>query len=514
MPNGTIVGAGAGNGTAGAPSIIIGSGDQTFYFYGTSLRDVFVEDGVMYGYSASGNSLIFGKFELAPGETLSTNPKDAAQLVFTEIQADSNGDGVGDDRIINGSGSGRQGSDVYNEANNTALILDRAGNSGGAVPNIKVLDLDDNSFTLVKNLDGTDFAFSSTTTGGGYEVTAFDVATDPADGQKYLFYTTTVEVQGYGAIWRAKLGEDANGNVVISDFLRLEQNSADAGIGEAHNIDVVEDPDAAGGYSIIINGAYSTADRINIFTQTGANSLGKVSTGDYTVIGTPYPGISNPNGTFGTWNGELPSFVCFAAGTKIMTPDGEIAIEKIIENNLISTLDNGAQPVRWIGKRKLTWLDLAYNSHLLPVRIKAGALGNNAPTSDLLVSPQHRVLVRSKVAQRMFGVDEVLVAAKHLLEMDGVEIATDITKIEYYHILFDRHEVIFSNGTETESLYTGSQTLKSLAPEALDEVFTLFPELRNQEVTATPPTARPFVSGRLGKKLVARHSKNNLELHS
>lgn len=55
----------------------------------------------------------------------------------------------------------------------------------------------------------------------------------------------------------------------------------------------------------------------------------------------------------------------------------------------------------------------------------------------------------------MFGTDEVLVAAKQLLQLDGIDIATDVERVDYYHILFDRHEVMILNGAETESLYTG-----------------------------------------------------------
>lgn len=70
---------------------------------------------------------------------------------------------------------------------------------------------------------------------------------------------------------------------------------------------------------------------------------------------------------------------------------------------------------------------------------------------DLLVSPQHRILVRSKVAQRMFGKQEVLAAAKHLLTLDGIEIADDVQETTYYHILFDRNEIVYADGAEAET---------------------------------------------------------------
>ncbi|MDT9702188.1 Hint domain-containing protein, partial [Streptomyces sp. P17] len=89
---------------------------------------------------------------------------------------------------------------------------------------------------------------------------------------------------------------------------------------------------------------------------------------------------------------------------------------------------------------------LAANPHLRPVRIRAGALGAGVPARDLVVSPQHRVLLRSGIARRMFGASEVLVAAKQLLALDGVELASDLDSVTYVHFLFDRHQIVQSEG--------------------------------------------------------------------
>ena len=137
-----------------------------------------------------------------------------------------------------------------------------------------------------------------------------------------------------------------------------------------------------------------------------------------------------------------------------------------------------------------------------------GALGHNSPAEDLLVSPQHRILVRSRIAQRIFGTDEVLVAAKQLLQITGIDIETEATKVEYFHFLFDQHEIVFSNGAETESLYTGPEALKSLGPAACEELFTLFPELRDRDPAERPLGARMLASGRMARKLAVRHAQN------
>ena len=75
----------------------------------------------------------------------------------------------------------------------------------------------------------------------------------------------------------------------------------------------------------------------------------------------------------------------------------------------------------------------------------------NIMPSTYITSPQHRVLVRSRIAQKIFGTDEVLVAAKQLCQLDGIDIALDLGAVTYVHFLFDAHQVVFSNGAETES---------------------------------------------------------------
>ena len=170
------------------------------------------------------------------------------------------------------------------------------------------------------------------------------------------------------------------------------------------------------------------------------------------------------------------------------------------------TRDNGAQPVRWIDSTRRA---LRAGSRLAPVRISAGALGDNLPESDLLVSPQHRMLVRSAIAQRMFGTDEVLVAAKQLLQIDGIDIADDLDEVVYVHFIFDRHEIVYANGAESESLYTGPEALKTLSPQAREEILALFPELADD---ALPEPARVLASGRLGRKLAVRHAQNDKPL--
>ncbi|WP_232616908.1 Hint domain-containing protein [Celeribacter baekdonensis] len=219
--------------------------------------------------------------------------------------------------------------------------------------------------------------------------------------------------------------------------------------------------------------------------------------------------------TVGTWDGveygsgsvsandDQAVVVCFTSGTQFKTLYGEVMIEDIQVGDMILTLDHGYQPVRWIGSRTLSATELGTSPNLRPISIRAGALGYALPEQDLIVSPQHRVLVRSQVAERMFGTKEVLVAAKHLVALDGIEVAANMTEVTYWHFLFDQHQIVFSNGAATESLFTGAEALKAVSPEAREEIFTIFPGLRADPEAGTA-AVRLLVPGRRARKLAER----------
>lgn len=201
---------------------------------------------------------------------------------------------------------------------------------------------------------------------------------------------------------------------------------------------------------------------------------------------------------------------CFTRGTMILTPYAPRPIETLRPGDLVVTRDHGARPLRWIGASNLDAGQLDLQPNLRPILIRAGALGNGMPEHDLAVSPQHRVLVSSKIARRMFDKDEILVAAKHLTSLPGINAINPEDGVSYWHMLFDAHELVLSNGSWTESLYTGPQALKGMSSAAKREIFALFPELQHRDYRAN--AARRVLSGREGRKLVERHIKNGKPL--
>ena len=159
---------------------------------------------------------------------------------------------------------------------------------------------------------------------------------------------------------------------------------------------------------------------------------------------------------------------CFAQGTPILTDKGERPIEALRKGDLIVTKDSGLQPIRWIGFTRVHAYD-----RFAPVVISTGAMGNSI---ELRVSPQHRMLIEGWKVELNLGVSEALVPAKHLTMNEGIYIEAG-GSVEYFHILFDQHEIIYSAGIPSESFYPGAQSIHALDEEQRAEILTLFPEL-------------------------------------
>lgn len=180
--------------------------------------------------------------------------------------------------------------------------------------------------------------------------------------------------------------------------------------------------------------------------------------------------------------------VCLTRGTLIDTPAGPRFIETLQEGDLVNTLDHGAQPIRWIGSRRVP-----ATGALAPVLIRMGALGN---LRDMWVSQNHRMLVRGPQAEVLFGERDVLVAAKYLVNDHSIRIVeggkgtgmVESGMVEYFHMLFDAHQIVFAEACPTESLYPGQEALKSVSDEARCEILTLFPDFEAE--SAKPELSR------------------------
>lgn len=182
---------------------------------------------------------------------------------------------------------------------------------------------------------------------------------------------------------------------------------------------------------------------------------------------------------------EVARVICFTPGTLIETLTGRVPIEKLREGDQVITKDNGLQEIQWIGARRMTGARLFALPKLRPIRIKRGALGPDWPRRELVVSPEHKVLVRGDVARALFNTPEVLVSARQLENGSSVTRDYRLREVTYMHLMLPQHEIIFANGVETESFHPADAAMSALDAEDRKRLLGLNPELE----------ARPYVYG-------------------
>jgi len=170
--------------------------------------------------------------------------------------------------------------------------------------------------------------------------------------------------------------------------------------------------------------------------------------------------------------------ICFTPGTRILTPEGEVDVAEIMAGDRVVTRDHGVQTVRWVGRRTLNRTQLTLAPQLRPVLIRAGALGPGQPERDMRVSRQHRVLVRDWRAEMMFGEEGGVLVPAHALCNDSTILPDrEAETVTYIHLAFDRHEIVYADGIEAESLHPAEATVSGITEEQRAELLALFPDL-------------------------------------
>ena len=232
-------------------------------------------------------------------------------------------------------------------------------------------------------------------------------------------------------------------------------------------------PVVAGSTIVLATGEEITLNADGTITVAPNDELGE-NTLSYTV----QDALGNTDVAFIT----IKTVPCFVAGTRILTARGELPVEQLCVGDRVITRDHGLQPVRWVGGTQVPAVGA-----MAPVRIEANKFGMH---DAIEVSQQHRILVRGTHLDMAFGVSEALVKARHLVDGDSVRICESDDEVSYFHVLFDQHEVIWSNGLCTESFHPGEHVLGEMDQDARDEILSLFPQLDPQTGAGYGPAAR------------------------
>ncbi|MCB1367201.1 MAG: Hint domain-containing protein [Rhodobacteraceae bacterium] len=184
---------------------------------------------------------------------------------------------------------------------------------------------------------------------------------------------------------------------------------------------------------------------------------------------------------------------CFTPGTRILTPQGDRLVEDLKPGDLVITQDHGAQPIRAVARRSLSAAQLEASPQFRAIRIRRGALGGGLPLRDLVVSPQHRMLVGGRDTNLLFGLDAALASARCLVNGGAIGLAPEAPSgLDYIHLVFDRHQIIFAESAPTESFFPGTEAIDGLGGATRAELFALFPELATGDAARFRP-ARPFL---------------------
>ena len=253
------------------------------------------------------------------------------------------------------------------------------------------------------------------------------------------------------------------------------------------------------------------------YISFGDNSSSTTVTGNISFVGIPIESIEIIRNNYAgnmifTTDADPTLFSaqpCYAGDTIVHTPDGKRQIKDINIGDKVKTCFHGFQEVLWVGSRTISSKALKARPNLRPIIIRANSCGEGMPATDLKVSRQHRIYVNSKIAQKLFNHDEVLIPAIKLVGIPGIEIDNSLEDVTYVHIICDEHQIIFANGLPAETLYLGKNAAKTLTKDAYNEIFEIFPELVQKRVK---PAA--FIPKKLCRtsKLRDRHMQDSSNL--
>lgn len=491
-------------GGSGNDTIRLGADANADLAYGGDGNDVIFTEHTSTSvadtvYGDAGNDAVTGGagIELIYGGTGNDtlNGDAGNDTLHGDEDADSLNGGDGNDSLFGGTGAdaliGGAGNDtLFGGADNDTL-------TGGIGNDVMEGGTGSDRFILLAN-DGTDVITGGEDTG--------DIDVVDANG---VAGNLTVSVSGLevGSISGAGL------TTTFSQIERLELGSGNDTVTVANGTQAIQLDGNGGIDRLVISGGAVQRNSVTLAntvsgTFTPGNGLPAVAfgpgqpmqisdilasykTGSF-VINSTTP-LSGQAGAvvFEDFEGLTFDMICFTRGARILTPAGERGIEDLRPGDLVETLDNGPQPIRWIGSSRR-----AAQGDLAPVLIRAGVLGNER---DLRVSPQHRMLLSGWQVNLLFGEDEVLVPAKALI--NGNTILQDPGGVvEYFHMLFDRHEVVWAEGAPSESFHPGQQGWKAIDHAARAEILGLFPELATS-FSSYGPSARASLKGYEGQAL-------------
>jgi hypothetical protein len=241
----------------------------------------------------------------------------------------------------------------------------------------------------------------------------------------------------------------------------------------ANSIDTAQNPGSGGNYQILLNqgsgsdsngGSGGGGPFSGLFldfqkTATMFNTGGPTYSSVTVWNGSGFENLSMGSNTAGHITAEV---TCYCDGTHLLTTEGETKVEDLAVGQMLVTASGAQRPIRWIGYRKINMLRHPEPDLVQPIRIAAGALAEGVPARDLVVSPDHGMLV-----------DGALIPARLLVNHRSITLDGSKPVVTYYHIELDQHDIVMAEGAPSESyLDTGNRDTFENAP-----VTTMIPDM-------------------------------------
>jgi autotransporter passenger strand-loop-strand repeat protein len=251
-----------------------------------------------------------------------------------------------------------------------------------------------------------------------------------------------VGVNGSGAIIFA-----TSGGTLQIDGMTMPSGTI-SGLQTGNQIDLADVTFASGAFAEIVSGAV-----LRITDGTHQYDLNLAPDADYS--GMTFDVVSAGTGL------EV-DVTCFAPGTHIRTPIGEALVEALKPDDLVFVADGRALPVRWLGRQTVS-TRFGNPTRVLPIRIRAGALAENVPCRDLLVSSDHALLVEDTLVQAGALVNNISIVRENLVP----------ERFTYLHIELDEHALVLAENTPAETFVDNVDRLRF---DNWDEHQTIFPD--------------------------------------
>ena len=458
----------------GSDTLLGGSGNDVIY------GDSPTHDGVLDFNSLSAGDLVNAQF-IESGVRISSLDPDHPVMVFDSANP------TGNDFDLGTSGNGNllilsedgDASDPDDDRDGGTMVFEFSGPA-----TINSLDfIDQGRGTLIRLYDDDGNMMTQINVPRGFDNTVITQAINVAGVSRM-----EVEFQGSGAVdnlnFTLENASDDNDDVIMGEagddviYGQTGNDTIDGGTGADTMYGGTGSDLFIGGSAgdVVVGGEDDDGNDFDVLDLSTSNVESIVYDDDDPESGT-VTFVGGSTMTFSEIEHVIP---CFTTGTLIATPDGEKPVEALQVGDRVHTRDNGIQKIVWTGRKDLDSAALKAMPELRPVRIKKGALGRGLPERDMLVSPNHRMLIISDLAEVYFEQSEVLVAAKHLTKRKGIRVV-DVSEVTYIHVMFDRHEVVIADGAWSESFQPGSQSLNGVDKAQRAEIFALFPELQSVE---------------------------------